>query len=302
MNAIVLAEGLLEGGRRKAREQLATFWAAVSREAVFSPIQRTPFDALAANWSLAANPALLWLDLASQLVSPYQFNPFNINPLRSMLLDVVDFDRVRACRKVKIFISATNVHTGRARVFAGPDVTVEAVLASACLPQLYQAVMIDGAPYWDGGYMGNPVLWPFFEHCASPDVLIVQINPMRREATPMTPREITDRANEISFNSSLIRELMHVEFINAALRRGELGGLGYREVFLHGIDGGSVLLDFHASSKLNAEWEFLCRLRDLGRAAAETWLSNFRNNFGRHSTLDLAEFRIGETAAQRRIP
>jgi NTE family protein len=302
MNAIVVAEGMIEGGREKARAQLHDFWAAVSREAIFSPFQCTPFDVLAANWSLAANPALLWLDIASQLVSPYQFNPLNINPLRSLLLDTVNFDRVRACQQVRLFVSATNVHTGRARVFAGPEVTVEAVLASACLPQLYQAVLIDGEPYWDGGYMGNPVLWPFFNCCESQDLLIIQINPIRRPTTPMTPREITDRVNEISFNASLIRELMHVEFINAALRRGDLSGQSYREIRLHHIDGGGLLQDAHASSKLNAEWAFLLRLRDLGRRAADDWLRSSAESIGRRSTMQLDDFRLDRPSAQRAGP
>jgi len=296
MNAVVLAEGLVEGGRPRARAQLADFWAAVSREAVFSPIQRTVFDAFAAGWSLPGHPALLWFDIATQLFSPYQFNPLNINPLRALLLKEVDFDKVRACRDLQIFVSATNVYSGRSRVFTGADLTVDAVMASACLPQLYQAVTIDGEPYWDGGYMGNPVLHPFFGTCTSRDILLVQINPIRRPTTPTTAREIHDRVNEISFNSSLVRELMHVEFINDALRQGDLGGRGYHEVFLHLIAGGEALARETASSKLNAEWSFLTYLRDLGRAAAEEWIRSHFDRLGRKSTMDLTEFRVKEGA------
>ena len=201
---------------------------------------------------------------------------------------------------MQIFVSATNVHTGRVRVFSGADVTIDAVMASACLPQLYQAVMIDAEPYWDGGYMGNPVLHPFFASCASRDIMLVQINPIRRAATPTTAREITDRVNEISFNSSLVRELMHVEFINDALRRGDLAGRGYREVFLHHIAGGEALARFTAASKLNAEWAFLSELRDLGRTAADNWIARHFDTLGTASSMDLADFRMKDASGTDR--
>jgi NTE family protein len=287
MNAVVMAEGLVEGGRVKARQQLADFWEAVSVEALSSPIHRSIFDVMNSSWSLDFNPALAMMDMMTRVVSPYQFNPLNINPLKQLLLREVDFDRVHACRSMRLFISATNVHTGQARVFTGRDVTVEAVLASACLPFMFQAVEIDGEPYWDGGYTGNPVLSPFFETCLSQDLLLVQINPIERRTTPTTAREIMDRVSEVSFNAPLLRELGHIEFINECLRRGELFGRGYREVFVHRIGGGDELVPFSASSKMNGDREFLLMLRDLGRKSASDWLATNFDKLGVVSTMPI---------------
>jgi NTE family protein len=296
MNAVVMAEGLVEGGRKRAREQLAEFWHTVSLEALASPIRRGPLDVLLSSWSLDFNPALAWFDMATRVVSPYQFNPLNLNPLRDLLLREVDFGKVQRCETMRLFVSATNVRTGHLRVFTGAEVTADAVMASACLPFLFQAVVIDGEPYWDGGYMGNPVLSPFFDHCRSQDVLLVQVNPIRRDGTPKTAREIMDRVGEISFNASLIRELRHVEFINGCVRRGELEGLGYREVFMHLVGGGAAFAELASSAKLNAEWAFLTMLRDSGRRDAGVWLDHSFQHLGKRATMDLAAYRVQERA------
>ncbi len=173
MNAVVLTHGYMNGGAKGARKALDTFWRRVSSLALASPIKRTPFDMLTGNWSLDRSPAYLMVDLVSRVVSPYEANPLNINPLRELLESSVDFERVRACRDVKLFIAATNVHSGKVKVFERPDLTSDMVLASACLPTLYQAVEIDGTPYWDGGYSGNPPLFPLYDDAKSRDVLIV---------------------------------------------------------------------------------------------------------------------------------
>jgi NTE family protein len=286
MNAAVLAEGLVEGGKPRARAQLAEFWRNVSSEALLSPIRRSAWDVMSANWNLANNPFLAAFDAFTRTISPYQFNPLNLNPLRRFLGDAIDFSRVQACTSVRVFVAATNVETGAARVFAGHELTLDALMASACLPYLYQAVEIDGVPYWDGGFAGNPPLRPFLDNCDSSDVLLVQINPIHRPGTPTGAREIFDRMNEISFNAPLLRELEFVEFVNRALRRGDLADLGYREIFLHRIGGEGPLGDYGAASKLNGEWSFLERLRDLGRHAATDWLDAHVDDLGRRSTLD----------------
>ncbi len=287
MNAVVLADGYATGGADGAREALERFWQAVSREGSKSPIQRSPFDIFWGNWSLDHNPAYLIFDVMSRLVSPYQFNPLNINPLRDLLEAEVDFDRVRHCQDVKLFLSATNVHTGRVKVFGTKEVTSDVVLASACLPFLYQAVEIDGVPYWDGGYMGNPVLYPFFYDCVSPDVLLVQINPIERMETPQTAREILNRVNEITFNGSLLKELRAVEFVTRLIDSGKLDATEYTRVYLHLIEGGEAMRPLSSSSKVNAEWAFLTHLRDIGRSAADVWLDENFERLGKESTADL---------------
>lgn len=289
MNAAVAADGLVEGGRERARERLEDFWRKISLAASASPIRRTPLDRVYSDWGLDLNPFVAVFDLMMHTVSPYQFNPWNINPLRDLMAKEIDFARVRDCDCVRLFISATDVRTGQARVFTGNEVTAEAVMASACLPTLFQAVEIGGVPYWDGGYMGNPVLFPFFE-CASPDVLLVQINPFHRENTPTTALEIRDRMNEIAFNSSLIKELKHVDFVNESLRRGDLAHAGLKELFLHTVDC-LAFGELAPSSKLNAEWGFLTHLRDLGRRAMAAWIDTNFDAIGKRSTMDMRPFR-----------
>ena len=290
VNAIVMAEGLMRGGPDVARERLKNFWKKISKETVASPIQRTALDMFLKSWSLDANPALTAFEMMSRVVSPYQFNPLNFNPLEDLLEREIDFELVQSCDFLKLFISATNVHSGRVKVFTGHEVTAKAVMASACLPYLFQAVEIDGVPYWDGGFMGNPVLFPFLDCCLSPDVLIVQVNPISRTTTPTTAREIMDRVSEISFNAPLIKELRHVDFVNRCLERGELGDLGYRRIHLHRV-GGEDIVQFPASTKLNAEWSFLKHLRDIGRAAAQHWLGENFAMIGKRGTMDLAPFQ-----------
>lgn len=291
MNAVVAAHGLKLGGPAAARARLEAFWRRVSLEAIASPIKRSLFDMLFSNWNLDHNPALALIDMAVRVVSPYQFNPFNLNPLREILVNEVDFEQVRSCTCMKLFISATNVLTGAGHVFTGDEVTADAVMASACVPYLFQAVEIDGEPYWDGGYMGNPVLAPFLAGCMSQDVLLVQVNPFRRHATPKTAREILDREHEIAFNASLLHELRHIDFVNRCLAHGELERWGLRQIYLHAVSGGDAFASLAASSKLNAEWMFLAHLRDLGREAAAGWLATSFNAIGHRSTMDLSSIR-----------
>ena len=290
VNAAVIAEGLHQGGPEAARQCLHTFWETISIGAATSPIQRSMIDILMANWSLDANPMLAMFEMMSRVVSPYQFNPLNLNPLRDLLAEQVRFDDVQHCACTELYISATNVHSGRVKVFTGEEITADAIMASACLPYIFQAVEIDGVPYWDGGFMGNPVLFPFLEGSVSRDVVIVQVNPIARETTPKTAREIVDRVNEISFNAPLIKELRHFDFINRAIRRGDLQGLGYSEMFLHRIGGGDEIAHYPASTKLNAEWEFLQQLRDIGQLAADQWLSENFDALGQRSSMQIAPF------------
>ncbi|MGI9523764.1 MAG: patatin-like phospholipase family protein [Hyphomicrobiaceae bacterium] len=289
VNGIVMAAGLMQGGPDLARSRLRDFWRTISREVAASPIQRTAIDIFLQNWSLDSNPALTAFEMMSRIVSPYQFNPLNFNPLEDLLIREIDFAEVQACDCIKLYISATNVHTGRVKVFTGEEVTAKSVMASACLPYVFQAVEIDGVPYWDGGFMGNPVLFPFVDCCSAPDVLIVQVNPISRESTPKTAREIMDRVSEISFNAPLIKELRHLDFVNRCLQRGELSDLGFKPTFLHRV-GGEEIVHLPASTKLNAEWSFLKHLRNIGRATAHAWLADNFERIGVESTLSLAPF------------
>ena len=287
MNAAVMADGMLEGGVDGARQHLKDFWRAVSRFARVSPVQRTIFDVVFNNYSLDHSPGYLMFDIMSRFASPYDLNPLNLNPLRDLVAETIDFDRVHACGNFRLFVAATNVHTGKIKVFRNEEITVDALMASACLPQVFQAVEIDDVPYWDGGFMGNPPLFPLFYDTGTEDTLLVQINPVERRETPRSARDIVNRVNEITFNSTLLRELRTIDFVKRLISDGRLERNDYMDVRMHRIDGGGALAELSASSKLNAEWPFLKHLRDIGRAAAGSWLDAHFDDIGKRSTLDL---------------
>ncbi len=290
MNAVVLASGYQKGGRDGARAALEKFWRAVSRDGRLSPIQRGLMDRLLGNWSLDQNPFFLAMDVATRFVSPYDFNPFNINPLRDVLEREVDFEALGKGRGIGIFLSATNVHTGKVRVFRGKEITADVVMASACLPFLFKAVEIDGTPYWDGGYVGNPPLFPFFRSGEGGDIILVQTNPVLRAQTPQTARDILNRINEITFNASLASEFRAIGFVNRMLGHRLLRrftGKTNPEVRLHRIEAGENLLQLTSSSKFNIDWSFFEHLRDIGREVTGEFLKRHYRAIGRRSTLDL---------------
>jgi NTE family protein len=288
MNAAVFAYGLSEGGRDGAKKALANFWRRVSHAAAFSPLQPTALDRFFGNKSLEHSPAFMIFDILSRVLSPYQFNPLNYNPLRDLVAECVDFEKLRmTCCPVKLFLSATNVRTGKVRVFGNDEISVDSVLASACLPFMFQAVEIDGDPYWDGGYMGNPCIYPLIYNCDSSDVLIVHINPLERKHMPHTAAEILNRINEISFNSSLMREMRAISFVTKLIDSGALKSDGMKRMLVHSISADDVMNELGHTSKLNADWEFLVNLRDTGRAHADAWLAGNAEKLGRESTVDI---------------
>ena len=221
MNAVALAEGHLEGGREGARKKLAEFWNSVSSESALSPIQRTFFDFFFGYRTPASEFAYWGADWLTHYASPYDLNPLAINPLLAHLKASIDFAKVRAHDDIKLFIAATNVHTGKVKIFKQSELTAEHVMASACLPYVFQAMVIDGVPYWDGGYMGNPPLFPLYYASDVPDIVIVQINPIERDTTPRTAREIQNRLNEITFNGALLSELRAIDFVNRLVDFGQ---------------------------------------------------------------------------------
>ena len=287
MNAVIVADGLMRAGEDGAREGLERFWKGVSDAGRLSPIQRGPIDVFMGNWSLDNSPSYVFFDLLHRVTSPYDVNPFNFNPLQKILDEVVDFDLVRSCDQIKVFISATNVETGRVKVFNRHELTCEMVMASACLPFMFQAVEIGGVPYWDGGYMGNPVIFPFYGACRSDDIVIVQINPVERKGTPRSAREILNRVNEITFNSSLLKELRAIDFVQRLLDDGKLDPKDYRRLNVHLIEAQDRIMPLGASSKINAEWDFLRHLFEIGRDTAGEWIETSYEHLGERSTVDI---------------
>jgi NTE family protein len=285
MNAAVLASGMALGGRQGAREALEAFWRRVARAATFSPFQRGPMDRMLGRWTLDNSPAFLMMDLLARLVSPYDVPSVGGNPLADVLAESVDFAAIRG-GAVKVFVTATNVQTGRPRIFRNADLTTEALLASACLPQLFQAVEIDGEPYWDGGFAGNPTLAPLVTEIESDDTILVPINPIERPGTPRTARDILDRVNEISFNAVTLKELKMMALLRKVANPGDAEGAAWARMRMHVVRN-EVMVDLGYSSKLNAEWAFLEWLRDAGRAAAEVFLRDHAEAIGKRSSLDI---------------
>lgn len=303
MNAVALAHGfaVAQGKsalqqREAARESLAAFWngiigmGALSSSVSKPSSQRAPFDLLFGQQS-----SRLWTDAMtrfwSQTLSPYQSNPFDINPLRQFLEQHVDFERLTAAphpQTPQVFVVATRVSTGKAEVFSGARLTARAVMASACLPMVFQAVEIDGEAYWDGGYSGNPAIHPLIYHCDSRDIVLVQINPIVRTELPTRASAIMDRLNEITFNSALIAEMRAIDFVNRLLAEGKLDPTHYKNVLMHRVDGGQALAKFEASTKQSTEAGLIHALRDLGIQCGKQWLLDSHAALGLRDSINIA--------------
>jgi NTE family protein len=287
MNAAILASGWADGGADGARAALQKYWRAVSRAAAFSPLQRSPLDRLTGRWSLDTSPAYVAMDLMTRLLSPYDLNPLAFNPLRTILSESIDFERL-ANSPIKLFVTATRVRTGRGRIFRNGEITADVLLASACLPTMFRAVEIDGEAYWDGGYAGNPTITPLVRESDAHDTLLVQINPTERSEIPRSAAEILNRLNEISFNSPLAKELRMIALLRQVADPGHGEGERWAQMRTHRIKS-DMLAEFGASSKLNAEWAFVGKLRDEGRRAASEFLAVHGKDVGKRSTADLDE-------------
>lgn len=285
MNAAVLADGFAQGGAEGARKALTAFWEFVADAARLSPFQATPIDMALGNWSLAHSPAFVAMDMLSRLASPYTLNPAGINPLLRVLDRVIDFDRLRAA-PIKLFVTATNVRTGRGRVFRNADLSPQVLLASACLPTLFQAVEIDGESYWDGGYAGNPTLTPLVREVDSDDTILVPINPIERPGVPRSAAAILNRLSEVSFNAATLKELRMIALLRQVADPGNGEGARWARMRVHMVPN-AVMTSLDHSSKLNADRIFLRWLRDRGREAADRFLTENGRNIGQRSSVDI---------------
>ncbi|HWK47444.1 MAG TPA: patatin-like phospholipase family protein [Stellaceae bacterium] len=292
MNAAALAQGYMVGGAAGARAALDKFWMRLSEFSVFGPVQPGLIDRLMGNFNLDTSPSYLMFDAVQRMFSPYQLNPLNWDPLRTILEEEIDIEAIRKNSHIKLFVSATNVRTGKIRVFENPEISIDTLLASACLPLVFQAIEIDGDPYWDGGYMGNPALFPLIYGCKSPDLLLVEINPIERDGVPKTTTEILNRLNEITFNSSLMREMRAIAFVQKLIEDNALTGPGssqMKKMHIHMITAEKVVSDLGASSKMNADLRFLTYLKEFGRESAGRWLDENFSHIGHKSTVDIRE-------------
>ena len=305
MNAVAMAHGFAQAEgqpapkmRESARASLSAFWEGIvdmgAMGSSISQAQRAPFDMLFGGFggnAAGPSPTQMFTDAMTSFwstnVSPYQSNPLDINPLRKFLEEKIDFDRLAAFKALKVFVVATTVTTGKAEVFSGKRLTAKAVMASACLPTVFHAVEIEGEHYWDGGYSGNPAIHPLIYQCDSRDVVLVQINPIKRDKLPTTAGDIMDRLNEITFNAALIAEMRAIDFVKRLLMEGKLDPARYKNVLMHRIDGGEILEGFAASTKSATDGKLIHTLRDLGKTCAKQWLSKRFASLGVASTVNI---------------
>jgi NTE family protein len=300
MNAVAMAHGVSLGGAEGGRRKLEEFWRAVSRRGSFWPSpgeawkKLFPFAGmLPAPWLSAPSPATLWMESFGRMFSPYDLNPLDYNPLKDALAETIDFDHLRRCRvTARLFLSATNVRSGKIKVFENHEIGIDAVLASACLPYLFKAVEIDGEAYWDGGYMGNPAIFPLIYKGASRDVILVHVNPIRRETVPRTAADVRDRENEIAFNSSMMREMRAIAFVSKLMDEERLDTARYRRMLIHSIMDEAEMSRHDGPSKSSADWSFLTGLRDAGRRAAAAWLDENLRHVGKKGTAPIREMYL----------
>lgn len=292
MNACAYSYGMMKGGPELAREKLHEFWWNIHEAGQkYNPVKRMPWEKMI-SWNMDHSIAFFMFDSLVRTFSPYQLNPLDINPLRDVLEQTVDFEELKACECTKMFISTTHVRTGKVRVFENENVTLDVAMASACLPFLFKAVEIDGEDYWDGGYMGNPALFPLFYNTDSRDVMIIHINPVERDDTPTGAPEIMNRINEISFNSSLLKELRAIAFVKKLIENNMIKDQykeDFKDILVHSIRADKAMAEFSVASKFDSDWDFLTMLRDKGRETMQTWLDEHYDCIGVQDTVNLHE-------------
>lgn len=296
MNACAFAYGRMKGGAEGARQTLHDFWWNIHKAGKqFSPIKRMPWEGFAGggaenNWNMDNSLSFFMFDTITRMFSPYQLNPFDFNPLREVLSKTIDFEEIHRCKCTNLFVSSTHVRSGKVRIFKNEEITLDVAMASACLPFLFKAVTVDGEDYWDGGYMGNPALYPLFYHTKTNDVAIIHINPMVREKTPTSAPEIMNRINEISFNASLILELRAVAFVKKLIQHDMLKDehkRDFRNILIHSVRSDEAMQELSVASKFDSSWEFLTHLRDKGRETMGEWLDKNYKHVGVRDTVDL---------------
>lgn len=292
VNAAAFVSGYAKGGPDGAKEAMYDLWKKLSTAAAMLPWQETPFDRLLKNDGLQCSPSFLALDFFMRMWSPYQTNVFDFNPMREVVAEVVDFEAIRKCDSIKLFVNATHVKTGKGRVFRPDEITLDVVMASACLPFLFKAVDVNGEKYWDGGYTGNPALYPLFYETKSEDIIIVQINPVHIDEVPTEANEILDRVNDISFNASLMPEIRAVTFVKKLIEQGKLPRDQYKNVRLHLIETQNLMTNLSRSSKLNPDWMFISHLRSAGHQMAQDWLKANYHKVGVESSINVEEIYL----------
>ncbi len=295
INGVVMVDGFIKGQRQGAIDALDGFWHELADHCMIPRLNLGTLFGMPQSWRVDREPAFVWMDFVTRLFAPNDLNPMDLNPLRDMLLRRIDFATMRQRTEIKLFVTASNVKTCRARIFRTPEMQAECLLASACLPLMFKAVEIDGEHYWDGGYLGNPAISPLIHECGSSDIVIVRINPMNRDDVPVSARDILNRMNEMSFNSSLVREMRGIATVSRFVQDGTLDDDRYTLVRFHEITAEEELSSLGSLSKMNTERGFLQYLHDLGFETADRWLEANYERIGWEGTLDVEQFADHDT-------
>ncbi|MDR0580950.1 MAG: patatin-like phospholipase family protein [Holosporaceae bacterium] len=291
MNAIATAQGIITGGNESARELLTKYWKINSEAGKASIFKPGILDILAGKYTMHNSPGFLFFDFISKIFSPYQLNPLGTNPLKPIVEKLFDFEKLNANDAVKVFLAATHVYTGKLKVFSNvnKELCTEALLATACLPTVFAAVMVKGEYYWDGGFIGNPVIYPLIYDCETPDIMLIKLNPTHRTKLPTSAAEIGDRLNEITNNTSIMREMRSMHFISKLIDEGLVAPGKMKRMHVHLIEDEAVFQDLGWSSKLNTDMDFLDHLFNAGRKSADKWLEKNYDKINKETTADVAE-------------
>lgn len=289
MNAVATALGLIDGGNDGARKMLYTFWKKMSESGATSPICCGPIDMMLGKYTMYNSPGFLLFDFMSKILSPYQTNPMNLNSLRDLVEELFDFEKIQKSKDYKVFLAATHVYTGKVKIFPNEEITSNALQATACLPTMFKAVMVNNEYYWDGGFIANPPIYPLIYNCETPDVIVIKLNPTHRNRLPIASTEISDRLNEITNNESIVREMRSIHFISKLIEKGDLDKNKYKHLHLHLIENEESFQDLGWSSKLNTEWAFLEHLFEEGRKTCSKWIEKNFDKVGKETSFDMVE-------------
>ena len=287
MNAVVMADGFIKDRREGAIRSIREFWERISRTGFFNASTSAFWKGHGSTVNLDQTPLYAMFDMWTRLFSPYELNPLDYNPLIEIIEELIDFEELRKHTELKLFVTATNVRTGKPRVFTTHEMTAKVLMASACLPLVFKAVEIDGEHYWDGGYLGNPAIYPLIYRRGSKDVVIVQVTAIRRDELPASAADVLHRITEISFNSSLMREMRAVAFATRLIDNGELDGTKHSRMLIHWIGNDPLMSQLGTATQFHPEWSLLCHLRDEGRESAGRWLEQHFDHIGVRSTVDV---------------
>lgn len=289
MNCLALCQGMAEGGNEGARKTLHRYWKAVSEKSGQIGIVPTPMDKYIGKYGISTNPLFMMMGMISKNLSPYQWNPQNKNMLEDLIGEIFNFKKIAAYKDLKVFLCATNVRTSKLKIFTGAEITSQAVLATACLPSLFQAINIEGEDYWDGGFIGNPAIFPLIYDCETPDIMVILLTPQYRPSTPKTLDEIHWRMTELSLINTLTREMRAIHFISHLIDEGIADKTRIRKINMHVVQNPDVFIDLDHTSALNSDWDFLMHLFEKGRETGKQWLETNFDNISVKSTADLSQ-------------